>query len=407
MREISFEAHWTTENCQLQYNVSEIVASPLHTFCQKITLCFFRILQYTTECIGYPIHQYAKQFLVGGTRVSKEDYTAATAAFRERWEGTSPNAEQARLRTAYEPSILKVKTPDGVEIEGTLYRSLRSQNSDIPTIICTNPNWADISREEGWNWLLNKGAKSPLPFNVIVFDYRQCAGQEGFIHHPSDLTLDGDTFYQFAKEAMHISEANIHYLGFCTGAQVAATLAALHPRSGRLASHNSTYNIGELMHKSPFNQKEMEKQGIPSPLMPVMKELVRAYLRWSGWDMDVTCALNSISNRTLFLNHAGDSFVSPELHASTSIEPDRPKHAALLRTKPTVEIRDSDYVPHWLPLPLCEDQTGLNATKKIVNFLLGQNVLQRHRSLEDRTRYIINGHTNGARDIETIRATRG
>ncbi len=341
-----------------------------------------------------------------GPESLENDYTAATTAFRERWEGASPNAQQAQLRAAFEPSILKMKTPDGVEIEGTLYRSRRSQAQDIPTIICTNPNWADISREEGWNWLLNKGINSPLPFNVIVFDYRQCAGQSGFIHQPGDLTLDGDTFYQFAKDELHISESNIHYLGFCTGAQVAATLAALHPASGRLVSHNSTYNIGELLHKSPFNQKEMEKQGIPSPLMPVMKDLVRAYLRWSGWDMDVTSALNAISNRALFINHAEDSFVAPELHASTVIESDRPRHVALLRTKPTVDIRDTDYVSHWMPIYLCEDETGLNATKKVVNYLLGQNVLQRHRLLEDRTRYLINGHRNGVRDIETIRPVR-
>ncbi|MBS0651265.1 MAG: hypothetical protein JSR93_08885 [Verrucomicrobia bacterium] len=67
MREISFQATWTQENSHLQYNISDILASPFHSFCQKIYLCFSRTMQYLNEWIGYPIHQYAKQYLIGGS----------------------------------------------------------------------------------------------------------------------------------------------------------------------------------------------------------------------------------------------------------------------------------------------------------------------------------------------------
>ncbi|MGE0670683.1 MAG: hypothetical protein AB7H48_12080 [Parachlamydiales bacterium] len=400
MREITFQATWTQENCHLQYNISDILASPFHSFCQKIYLCFNRTMQYLNEWIGYPVHQYAKQYLVGGMRTTREEYVSATAAWIERWEGSEASFQDRRLRLAYEPSRLMATTPDGVRIEGTLYRTLRSTNSDIPTIICTNPNWADISREEGWNWLLDKGLRSPLPFNVVVFDFRACAGQEGEIHTPDDLTLDADTFYQFAQRELHVTEPNIHFIGFCTGAQVAATLAALHPASGRLVSHNSTYNLGELLHQSPFIQEEAERNG--TSCFCIMKELVRAYIKWSGWAMDVTKVLNEIHDRTLFLNHAEDRFVIPDLHARNAVDPDRTAYAASLRTKPTVEMRDPDYVAHWMPLFLCEDETGLSATKKIVNFILGQDLFAGTENPALRNHYIVHGHRNRLRDIELV-----
>ncbi|MBS0652174.1 MAG: hypothetical protein JSR39_01465 [Verrucomicrobia bacterium] len=401
MREIAFQANWTRENCLLQYNLSDIVSSPFHSTCQKIYLCFTRTLQYINEWIGYPLHQYAKQYLVGGMRDTREQYLAATQAWIQRWEGPSASLEDRRLRLAYEPFRLMMTTPDGVQIEGTLYRSLRSQNPDIPTIICTNPNWADISRENGWNWLLDKGLRSPLPFNIIVFDFRACAGQAGELHTPGDLTLDADCFYQFAQRSLHVSEPNIHFIGFCTGAQVAATLAALHPSSGRLVSHNSTYNIGELMHQSPFIQEEAERNG--TSCFCLLKELVRAYIKWSGWAMDVSDALNTTHNRTLFTHHAEDRFVPRDLHAYNAIDPERAVHTAILRTKPTVQMRDPEYAAHWMPLFLCEDENGLSATKKIVNFILGQDVFHRTTDLEFRNRYIVHGHRNRLRDIELVR----
>ena len=191
MREVAFAAQWTKQNCHLQYHFSDIVRSPFHTPCQKVSLCFKRTMQRVRELICYPAHQFAKSIIVGGVRDTKEQVLQVNREWRTKWE-TSASAEHALLRRAYEPEIIKATAPNGDRFEGTLYRSKRSVNRDLPTIICPNPNHGGLSRSEGWDWLLKKGAKSALPFNVLVFDYASAALQGGALHHPDDLTSSTD-----------------------------------------------------------------------------------------------------------------------------------------------------------------------------------------------------------------------
>jgi pimeloyl-ACP methyl ester carboxylesterase len=394
MRTIPFSAQWTRENCHLQDHFSDIVDSPYHTLGQKASLCFSRALGWGSKMLCYPAHQQARNTIVGGTSDTKELVQRVTQEWVNKWEGDG--IEHALLRDAYEPIIIQGKDPNGDSIKGTFYRSKCDRNDDLPTILCPNPNLGGLSLSEGWDWLLRKGAKSDQPFNVIVFDYASAANQGGSLDSPRNLILNADTFYQFAQN-QGVSESNIHFFGFCSGTQVMASLAALHPNSGKLVSLNASYNLAELIYRSPFTSEEMEKQQIR--FIPLMKKVVHLYLSWSRWAMDIRSDLNKISHRTLFLHHHEDRFVSPDLRCTQVVT--EHLNTSLLKTKNNVKIEDKEYVTHWLPIFLTQDEQGLSGSKKVVNFILGKPVF--HPREKASSIYTIKAHKNGLKDIQKVK----
>lgn len=377
MEQINFQARWDQTNSHLQSgsfeNLKNFLLSPVQSLCRSM--------------------------IMPATQLSSDQIAQVDRLWLQRWEDPASAATIAAdallLRTHYEPIVLHLTAPDGTEINGTLYRHRRSNTIDIPTLICCQPN-GGIARGGAYDWLLKKGCKSPQPFNVISFDYRSCGASRGTLRGLKELQLDAETVYQAAKETLHISERNLHPIGFSMGGAVSASLAANHPLSGRAANIKSFDSLENTIRLSPAVKQIIDRLPLPSFLNSLLSsDLMRSLLAKAasliGWGFDVRQALDQIKERTLFIYHPEDSLIPETAAAFNAIAVNQRNAAQVVKMqfKPTITCRSSEVDHHNMPLLLYQDENGLNASKKIVNFILGRDLFRQQRAEADRRHYTV------------------
>jgi hypothetical protein len=356
MRQIDFQARWDQSNSYLQpgiFSGLDFFLSPLHALCRKLIM---------------PVSGF-----------DQEDVRRIDQYWRRKWEPEILDSDPHGLHLHYEAIVLNLTSPDGVPIQGTLYRHRRAPTLDVPTVICVQPN-AQLSRSDGWDWILKKGAISPQPFNVIVFDYRNCGTSGGTLKNLSDPVIDAETVYQAAVEALHLSEQNIRFLGFSMGGAISAKLAANHPLSGRYVSLNSFNSLGNVIRYAPVFDQVIERIQIPECLKSIsgfVRMILGPILSCVGWGLNVTEALEKIKQRTLFVYHPQDPLIPEAAAAVTGVALTAQQAAnqvVKLQFKPTVRMSPDDFNHHVAPLSLYEDGRGLSASRRIINYILGNDV---------------------------------
>ncbi|MBS0603558.1 MAG: alpha/beta fold hydrolase [Verrucomicrobia bacterium] len=379
MRQIDFQARWNESNSHLQADIFTRMAGTLFA----------------------PITSLCRQLIMPTTGFPRELVERVDQIWQNKWEGdadlarTSPlGADPTRLRTHYEPIVLNLTTPDGINIKGTLYRHRRGASMDIPTILCCQPN-GQLARDSGWDWLLKKGCASPQPFHVITFDYRQCGASRGTLHRLKDLVIDADTVYQAAKDSLNISERNLHHLGFSMGGAVSAMLADKHPLSGRCTNLNSFDCLENVIKNSPMIGDVIARFPIPAFLASCsgfIRSFIGPIIAWLGWGLDARGALERIKQRTLFMYHPQDPLIPPAAAAvnAASLTPlQAATQVVQLQFKPTIRCEYPGFNHHAGPLMLYQDASGLNASKRIVNFILGRDLFAQRRAERDRRHMVI------------------
>ncbi len=389
-----FQASWNKCNAYLQPSLQKIVKSSDHTCIQKFILFALRIRDFMIDFFLMPIQWIGRKAVVPCSHPPKQ-YALMDQSWENVWKipqhrlnSDSPE-KWVLVGEAYRSVSLDLRTPDNVKIHSTFYRYIKNghSNLDIATIICFNPNDGfahdsqllkfdpsdGFAHDSSWDWLLKKGAISPVPFHLVVFDYRNHK-----LNRFEKLILDADAVYQAV--ASFISEKNIHFIGYSLGGAISVQVASMHPESGRVINRQSFSNLTAVMQYSQTVTRKI-REALPKPianfvLLPTSRWLIANIFAIAGWSFDVRPALKKIENRTLCLYDPKDPMIPEKIATGNALS----KHLYFRQNLPLslkygvkIACKDAEVNYHCIPLSFLRagrDST-LNATKVILNFILG------------------------------------
>jgi hypothetical protein len=377
MRQIAFQAHWTPQNCHLQSHFKGIFQSQQLSLYQKITLAFHRILESLGRHFCPPhVQSLIRYALIPSSLLTGDLSSRMEQEWIQKWEGPDAQGQWTQLRNAYTPIQMKLKTPDGIPVDGIFYQSRATAERDIPTILCFTGN-GGVLYSPSWDWLLKKGMQSTQPFNVIAVNYAMPD-----LKSAKDPVICGETIFQAARESLGISEANLHFLGFSLGGAVAALVHDLHPWAGRMINYNSFDSLRGLIRSPASPLCDM----IPHWLL---RELLAQATVPLGWNMEPKRALRQLKEKTLFIYNPQDEIIPPDATAARAtaslLDSIFRRHAVLEASDHVIPLklgnrraRPSSH--HNAPLGLYEDGNGCSVSNRIVNFLLGRDIFPRRQT---------------------------
>lgn len=179
----------------------------------------------------------------------------ATRLFEETWDSQEtpsnlwfdPCTSFSTLKDKYIKIILKITTPDGVELTGVHYKFRHQEETQPPpTVIFFDGNGGDF--RSGWHSFLQYEAiRSGQPLDVVVFDYRGCHESED-IASCDGLVIDGHSVYQYVRDCCHVPEDKISLYGLSLGGGVVGRLKPLlTTHNGKVVIDRSFDSLGEVI----------------------------------------------------------------------------------------------------------------------------------------------------------------
>lgn len=383
INQVQFQANWNSSNIHLHSNVVEIWKQSEEPFLQKVYLCFTKVLDWIAHLVLKPAKHMCRSMVLPISNVPEAARAEVDRQWTEFWSGQGGHSPWIPLRNTYQASELNVTAPDGTEVKGAFYQHQRGVGQDVPTIICFSPN-AQLAKSECWNWLLKKGITSPIPFNVVVFDYR----------YGSDLTdadqcvLDGDAIVQAVHQRMGVSKNNIHMMGYSYGGGISALVRGMHQDAGNYVNLRSFGSISHVIqHSSIINQ--FLPAGLRSGwIADIVKAILGQLVGGIKWEIDVKQSIQSMGDRALVVYHPDDPIIPGAASPAEWVDASR---AVEMRFKETVRNAPDNFDHHCAPLKYYQDANGLNVSKRILNALLGTDVFQRRRPVENRMHYDLRG----------------
>ncbi len=281
---IEFQAEWTDENRQLQesgiynFSITEIFLRSLFD-----SLFVFKLL--LKPCIrplvGRAVlssQNFSQEIIANAARIWNIQWQTPVNKYNNllkaqddmngelqdpaHYEAISkPIVDRRRF---YTPTPLDLTTPDGAKVRGMFYRTAKTDELDIPTIVIFQPN-AGIHRQGIANPFLDFGVEHRLPFNVAIIDYRGTGDsivgadpKKQRLEFANQLILDGDTLHQCLQKGLGVSEENIRYYGYSLGGAVSAHVRALHHSNAPYVNSHSFTTLKDLLHKSDFVDRAVD-----------------------------------------------------------------------------------------------------------------------------------------------------
>lgn len=276
------------------------------------------------------------------------------------WSYYFPTIEKIQeLRAHYKPSPLQVMTQDGVTLCGMYFQDKRSHQVPSRTLIVFGGN-GTLYKIGSSAWLLKLLKDSPTPFNIVMFDYRECGLSKGTAN-AEGLLLDGRAVYDHVRTVLQVPEDNIDLYGFSLGAAIATLVKANHP-----------HTRGVLINNRSFQSLSHAIQGIfkPFPLSQFFSQFSSAITKRSGWALNPLEAWKTITSPKMVICHSQDPVVrhcaSLERGLLTENLLQDCHHIHLIQKNPHLKIRNH----HVQPLGFYNDHHGRDAQTKILEFLL-------------------------------------
>lgn len=270
-------------------------------------------------------------------------------------------AEIQALRARYTLEPIQVHTQDNVTLCGMHFRDLRAVNHpQARTLIVFGGN-GELYKIGASAWIFKLLKHSSIPFNIVMFDLRECGYSTG-VAHSQGLVLDGEAIYQYVKSKLHVPEDHIDLCGFSLGAAIATLVKAKHPHTqGALISNRSFQSLDHAV-KGIFAR-------LIKPFSQLFGLLASKLRHTSGWDFNPLEAWTTISSPKMVICHPKDPVVS---HCA-SLEKGLEKHN-LLNGCLHVQLHQKDPLlnisnHHVQPLSFYNDQHGQDAETVVFNFL--------------------------------------
>lgn len=359
---VSFQAKWNQENFTLKQSdhLPARVWRVVKEILTKVFCCCVKPLAYW---LILPASKYNK-------RIREHSHALWTLE----WFG-SINDENALLRKNFQAIPLHLKTPEGNVISGAFYQNKAAKGQDIPTIIYSGGN-GEIFKRGGAEWLLKAQENTSQPFNVVVYDYPSCGGSKGKATERT-LVMASDTVYQCVNKEFNISEPNIHSIGKSLGGGVSAQLMAIHPKSGRVVNSHSFKSLNAMINDTSLISSIISNLLccckcclIPS----CIKKIGTSLLSLFHWKLDSEKALSEIKDRTQIVYHPKDELMEKASLVYAALEKRHLAPCEMVTLKaidPSVEANENH---HIAGMHLYQDENGVPATERIINFVLGGNV---------------------------------
>lgn len=386
INQITFQANWNASNVHLQNNIFKIWELSEAPILSKVYLCFCKIIDSVVHFFTSPLKHLCRSMVLPSSEFPQVYHDVIEERWSDFWSGPINEGSSNPVRQTYEASNLDITTPDGTSVKGAFYRHRSAASQDVPTIVCFNPN-AMLAKSSCWDWLLNKGINSPIPFNLVVFDYRK----KDELTDDSQCVLDGDAVIQCLHQQMGISKNNLHMIGYSFGGGISAHVRALHQDAGNYVNLRSFASIGHVVQHSkiidPFIPQIL-RGGCASKIIKVVLGSLLSALHWG---INVKEPLQLIGDRALVVYHPEDHVIPAAASAAEYVDGSQ---AVQMRFKPTVSNAPEDINHHGLNLKCYEDENGLNISKRILNALLGTHHFQQHRPLENRRQHNLGDFTH-------------
>lgn len=373
-----FSARWTEQNRVLrERNIFDCSASEI------IRVAFTEDTFWFNYFLKDLVRPVLGRTIVPAANMPLEMRARVQRAWAYAWE-----VSEEPWRLHYRPEPIIVRTPDNVLIRGTFYRSTRTQENDIPTLIVSQPN-AAMQKAGAVDWILEKGADQRLaPFHLVAYDYRGVGESESVPLFAKQLALDGESIHQCVFERFQISENNIRHFGRSLGGAVSALVRQIHASNAPYVNSHSfssltawvedTDFIHKFVHGSPEHQDEMpvglhsfiEEIGLPGWLVSLLQailsvEFFQEWGRWlleiCGWGFDeVSPALQAIGENALVIYDPEDPLIQ---HAGAYTSVAEEQRLAVTTSRPVANH-------HNAAPELLIDGHGAPVTDKMLTYLL-------------------------------------
>jgi hypothetical protein len=278
------------------------------------------------------------------------------------WSYYFPTSEERRsLRESYSLHPFQAYSEDGVQLCGIHFRHQHADKSHARTLIVFGGN-GELYKLGSSAWLFKLLKNVSTPFNIVMFDYRECGASQGKAHSQG-LVLDGEAIYQYVHQTLGVPEDQIDLCGFSLGGAIATLVKAKHP-----------HTQGALISNRSFQSLDHAVQGmflkIKSPISKLLSRLATKITQESGWSLHPLEAWKVISSPKMVICHKKD----PVIHYEASLEQGLSK-ADLLTTCHHIHLKQknrSDRIRnhHVQPLSFYNDQHGFDVETKILEFLL-------------------------------------
>ena len=215
----------------------------------------------------------------------------------------------------YQKEPLTIKTPDGINLDATLFRTVRTSETNIPTLILFNPN-ASLYKHGAYDWMLRAMQDTAIPFNIVMFDYRATGESEGDVSRDG-LIIDGESIYQYVNNQLGVDEAKIGMFGWSLGGAVAAQVKAMHPENGAFVSDRSFSSVFETAREKA---KVILSQYLPECLATFIANIIAWTGFLSGWEYDTVEAWCQINGPKLAICHQDDQLINYQAGLYRGIE---------------------------------------------------------------------------------------
>lgn len=279
------------------------------------------------------------------------------------WSYHFPTLEEIHeVRKHYQLQPFQTVTEDGVTLCGTHFQDHRAATDPSTRTLIVFCGNGELYKIGSSAWLLKLLKDAAVPFNIVMFDPRECGHSEGEAH-AQGLVMDGEAIYQYVKQQLHMSEDKIDLCGFSLGAAIATLVKAQHPHTqGVLISNRSFQSLDHAV-RGIFSR-------LAEPFAKVLGKIASKLRHYTGWNLDPLQAWKTITSPKMVICHAEDRVIShcASLEQGLSQENLLTEcyHIHLHQKDPDLNISNH----HVQPLSFYNDQHGRDVEKSILDFLV-------------------------------------
>jgi hypothetical protein len=365
---IAFTARWTRENRCLKEKNGFLSGQGFRVF----SSLFLNIPQRIVTLLN----AICKEQILSQGAYSENEKKRIQASWHRKWLSAEITEENKVFREHFTALPMQLTTPDRARISGTFFKNNKSLSLDIPTIVCFQGR-ATLYKSQSFDPILKKAKKAPVPFNLVMFDYRSGKESQDEPKNAHSVVLDSETVYQCLKDELHIAEKNIRALAVSLGGAISAQMLALHPQAGPYVNIDSFKSIGAVVDNGRAAHSLIDYLHAPQILkhpkiLFLFKKIMIEMIERFNWEFDSLKALQKIKSRKLIVYDPEDQVIPHKASLFFALQSKkwiRPEQTLSLKLKPH-KCTPINWLHHGGPYSLYQDEQGTSASKRIFNFLI-------------------------------------
>ncbi len=223
-------------------------------------------------------------------------------------------SQKPEVLQSYNALELKLKTPDGIELEGHFFKHINADHPNSRIMLVFGGNGEFYKTGITLTWLMKDLYNMEnLPISFLTVNLRGCDGSGGTPSRDG-LIIDAESLYQYALTQVGNDESKIDIFGHSLGGTIGLQLKALHPESNSLTFISRTFK--NLQEESSYYAKKEIGEGFWAQ---VAHNLIKNMSLLLGWQYDNAKILPKIKDRTFVFYHKGDQTIPYEVSLAKEV----------------------------------------------------------------------------------------